>query len=280
MDQALIVFVIGATLAGAGALAAPALSRAFRARRRAAHAMDRRSGTGPDVDARRVDVLDPAALLHPMAADDAGLARWLGLLAGPFVVLALIELGLLAIGFRAEVVLLAATAALGYLAPGAARSLHRRRISARHRRAFPDMLDWLLICIDSGLGFEDAIERVARQAIRWDRQLGADWLRLSAEIGAGRPMSDALAAFSARVNVPDIAAFAGTMGQWRQLGVSVGDALRGHVEDFRERRLVEAEAVAQRMPAKLVLPVALFIFPVIIVVIMLPAVLGLTAARL
>ncbi len=153
-------------------------------------------------------------------------------------------------------------------------------MSARHRRAFPDILDWILICIDSGLGFEDAIDRVARQAVSWDRELGADWMRLSAEIKIGRPVSDALGAFAVRLGVPDIASFATTLGQWRELGVSVSVALRGHVEDFRERRLIEAEAAAQKMPAKLVLPIALFIFPVILVIIMLPAVLSFTALTL
>ncbi len=158
----------------------------------------------------------------------------------------------------------------GYVAP----SIYiDRRISARkmeHRGGFPDFMDLLVVCADSGLSMEASFERVGRELGDSYPSLTANIHMTNLEIRAGKNLKDALERFAERLALEEARAFATLINQSIDLGSSITDALRVYSDDMRHKRLSRAEEKAYALPAKLALPMMLCIFPVIFVVILLP----------
>jgi tight adherence protein C len=159
---------------------------------------------------------------------------------------------------------------LGYVGP----SIYLdRRVSARrleHRMGFPDFMDLLVVCADSGLPMEAALERVGREIGVSYPSLTANIHMTNLEIRAGRPMKDALERFAGRLALDEARAFATLINQSIDLGSSISDALRVYSDDMRHQRLSRAEEKAYALPAKLAVPMMVCIFPVLFVVILLP----------
>ena len=150
-----------------------------------------------------------------------------------------------------------------------------KRISARkleHRTGFPDFMDLLVVCADSGLSMEASLERVARELGPSYPSLTANIHLTNLEIRAGRPLKDALENFSERLALEEARAFATLINQSIDLGSSITDAMRVYSDDMRHKRLSAAEEKAYALPAKLAVPMMVCIFPVIFVVILLPVV--------
>ena len=148
-----------------------------------------------------------------------------------------------------------------------------RRISARkieHRSGFPDFMDLLVVCADSGLSMEASLERVGRELGDSYPSLTANIHMTNLEIRAGRPLKDALERFADRLALEEARSFATLINQSIDLGSSITDALRVYSDDMRHKRLSRAEEKAYALPAKLSLPMMICIFPVIFVVILLP----------
>ena len=148
-----------------------------------------------------------------------------------------------------------------------------RRIKARrleHQAGFPDFMDLLVVCADSGLAMEASLERVGRELGDSYPSLTANIHMTNLEIRAGRTMSDALEHLSDRLGLEEARSFAVLIQQSEELGSSITDALRVYSDDMRHKRLSRAEEKAYSLPAKLSLPMMICIFPVIFVVIMLP----------
>ena len=158
----------------------------------------------------------------------------------------------------------------GYVAP----SIYiDRRIAARkmeHRGGFPDFMDLLVVCADSGLSMEASFERVGRELGDSYPSLTANIHMTNLEIRAGKNLKDALERFAERLALEEARAFATLINQSIDLGSSITDALRVYSDDMRHKRLSRAEEKAYALPAKLALPMMLCIFPVIFVVILLP----------
>jgi len=158
----------------------------------------------------------------------------------------------------------------GYVAP----SIYiDRRISARkmeHRGGFPDFMDLLVVCADSGLSMEASLERVGRELGDSYPSLTANIHMTNLEIRAGKNLKDALERFAERLALEEARSFATLINQSIDLGSSITDALRVYSDDMRHKRLSRAEEKAYALPAKLALPMMLCIFPVIFVVILLP----------
>ena len=158
----------------------------------------------------------------------------------------------------------------GYVAP----SIYiDRRISARkmeHRGGFPDFMDLLVVCADSGLSMEASFERVGRELGDSYPSLTANIHMTNLEIRAGKNLKDALERFADRLALEEARSFATLINQSIDLGSSITDALRVYSDDMRHKRLSRAEEKAYALPAKLALPMMLCIFPVIFVVILLP----------
>jgi len=160
----------------------------------------------------------------------------------------------------------------GYVAP----SLYiDRRINKRkmeHQAGFPDFMDLLVVCADSGLSMEASLDRVGRELGVSYPSLCANIHMANLEIRAGRSMTDALEHLGDRLGLDEARSFATLIQQSEELGSSITDALRVYSEDMRHKRLSRAEEKAYALPAKLSVPMMVCIFPVIFVVILLPVI--------
>jgi tight adherence protein C len=161
---------------------------------------------------------------------------------------------------------------VGYLIPGFYIDRRIKNNRDEHRAGFPDFLDLLVVCADSGLSIEASLERVGRELGDSYPSLCANIHMTNLEIRAGRTMTDALEHFGDRLGLEEARAFATLIQQSAELGSSINEALRVYSDDMRHKRLSRAEEKAYSLPAKLTLPMMLCIFPVIFVVIMLPVV--------
>lgn len=164
-----------------------------------------------------------------------------------------------------------ASGMMGYMAP----SLYLdRRIKTRqneHRAGFPDFMDLLVVCADAGLSMEAALDRVGRELSDSYPSLSSNIHMATLEIRAGRTLSEALEHLADRLGLEEARQFATLLQQSAELGSSLTDALRVYSDDMRHKRLSTAEEKAYSLPAKLSVPLVLCIFPVLIIVTMLPA---------
>jgi tight adherence protein C len=161
---------------------------------------------------------------------------------------------------------------IGYVGPSV---YIDRRISSRrheHRSGFPDFMDLLVVCADSGLSMEASLERVGRELGDTYPSLCANIHMANLEIRAGRSMTDALEHLGDRLGLEEARSFATLIQQSAELGASITDALRVYSDDMRHKRLSLAEEKAYSLPAKLALPMMVCIFPVLFVVILLPVI--------
>jgi tight adherence protein C len=158
----------------------------------------------------------------------------------------------------------------GYLLPKVYvdRRIAKRR--AEHRAGFPDFMDLLVVCADAGLSMEAALDRVGRELADSYPSLSSNIYMTTLEIRAGRTMSEALENFADRLGLEEAKSFATLLQQSEELGSSLTDALRVYSDDMRHKRMSIAEEKAYSLPAKLSVPLIVCIFPVIIIVIMLP----------
>ncbi|MGJ3238489.1 MAG: type II secretion system F family protein [Anaerolineae bacterium] len=149
-------------------------------------------------------------------------------------------------------------------------SLHSR-ISKRQEevvKSLPDALDLLVICVEAGLGFDQAMGKVYE---KWDNELALGFGRVLREIQLGKLRRDALKSLSDRMDVPDLNTFTAAIIQAEQLGVSMAKILRVQADQMRVKRRQRAQEKAQQAPVKMMLPMVLLIFPSIWVVLMGPA---------
>jgi tight adherence protein C len=160
----------------------------------------------------------------------------------------------------------------GYVAP----SMYLdRRIGQRrneHRAGFPDFMDLLVVCADSGLSMEASLERVGRELGASYPSLCTNLHMTNLEIRAGRSMTEALDHLGDRLGLEEARSFATLIQQSAELGSSITDALRVYSDDMRHKRLSRAEEKAYSLPAKLAVPMMVCIFPVLFVVILLPVI--------
>jgi tight adherence protein C len=166
--------------------------------------------------------------------------------------------------------------ALGYVGPS---FYIDKRIGARrdeHRAGFPDFMDLLVVCADSGLSMEASLERVGGELAETYPSLGANIHMTNLEIRNGRTMTDALEHFGDRLGLEEARSFATLIQQSAELGSSITDALRVYSDDMRHKRLSRAEEKAYSLPAKLSVPMMVCIFPVLFVVILLPVIVRLS----
>jgi tight adherence protein C len=137
------------------------------------------------------------------------------------------------------------------------------------RRALPDALDMLSICVDAGLGFEAALMKVAQ---RWENQLTAEFRRVVGEVHMGVRRSEALRHVVDRTDVPEVASFVAVLVQADKLGVGITNVLHSQSQAARQRRRQRAEEAGRKAPIKMLVPLVFFIFPAMFVVILGPAV--------
>lgn len=154
------------------------------------------------------------------------------------------------------------------------------RISKRQndvRKAMPDALDLLTICVEAGLGFDAAMAKVYE---KWDNVVALAFGRVIREIQLGKLRRDSLKDMADRLGVPEMTSFIAAVIQSEQLGVSLARVLRIQADQMRIKRRQIAEEAAHKAPIKMLIPMALLIFPSICIVLMTPAVLMLMQSAL
>ena len=161
---------------------------------------------------------------------------------------------------------------VGYLAPSLYLDHRIKTRKAEHLSGFPDFMDLLVVCADSGLSMEASLDRVGRELSDSYPSLTANLHMANLEIRAGRTMSEALEHLGDRLGIDEARSFAVLIQQSAELGSSITEALRVYSEDMRHKRLSRAEEKAYSLPAKLTVPMMICIFPVLFVVILLPVV--------
>lgn len=156
---------------------------------------------------------------------------------------------------------------IGYMGPD---FYINKQVKLRQKQillSLPDLIDLLAVSVEAGLGFDAAISRVSE---RFHGPLGEEFIRVRQEISVGRPRPEALREMARRCEVPDLTSFITSLIQAEQLGVSIGNVLRVQSDQMRERRSQRAREQAQRAPVKMMIPLVLFIFPTLFIVIMGP----------
>jgi len=162
-------------------------------------------------------------------------------------------------------------AACGYYAPV---FWLRRAIASRKdslQRAIPDALDLMVVCVEAGLGLDQAIGRVGEEVKRTHPQLGDELNVLELELRTGVSRQDALKNFAHRTDLEEVKNLVAMLVQTDRFGTSIGQALRVHADSMRTTRRLKAEELAAKLPVKLLLPLIFFIFPCILVVTIGPA---------
>lgn len=144
--------------------------------------------------------------------------------------------------------------------------------------SFPNALDMMLICVQGGIGMEQAVDRVADEMAEYSPVLAEELGILSAEMGMLNDRRQALQDFSRRVGSGAARSFATAMIQAEQYGTSVSQAMRVISDDLRDQRMQEAERKAAALPPKLTVPMILFFLPALFVIILCPAFLQAGAA--
>ena len=150
-----------------------------------------------------------------------------------------------------------------------------RKIKSRRRsmvRDLPDVLDLLTVSVEAGLGFDGALHKLS------EKMKGArvdEFTRLLNEIRVGVPRRNALIAMAGRCNLEDVSVFTTSLVQADQLGVGIGNVLRIQSAAMRDKRRQRAQAAAMKAPVKMLLPLVMFIFPAIFVILLGPAVIQL-----
>lgn len=145
------------------------------------------------------------------------------------------------------------------------------RINARQKsvfRAMPDALDLLTICVEAGLGFDSAMKKVHE---KWEDELALEFGRVLQEINLGKLRREALKDMAERLQVSELTSFVAAVIQSEQLGVSMAKVLRIQSDQMRVRRRQMAEEEAHRAPIKMIFPIALLIFPSILMILLGPA---------
>lgn len=169
-----------------------------------------------------------------------------------------------------RLVLMSVLVFLGYYGPKAFISFRQRKLQQRYRDSFPEMMDVLVVCVDAGLSLEAAIERVSREIGASNRHLGINLALMVMEMRSGRGTIQSIQTLADRLGIDEASSLAILLRQSSELGTSISESLRVYSDEMRDKRMSRAEEKAHALPAKLVLPLAAFIFPVILIVVMLP----------
>ncbi|KAA3647244.1 MAG: type II secretion system F family protein [Chloroflexi bacterium] len=167
-----------------------------------------------------------------------------------------------------SLVLLVGFTLLGFFIPNL---LLTSRVNSRQesiRKAMPDALDLLTICVEAGLGFDAAMKKVNE---KWENELALAFGRALQEMQLGKLRREALRDMADRLGVSEMDSFVAAVIQSEQLGVSMAKVLRIQSDDMRVRRRQRAEEKAQQAPIKMLFPMALLIFPSIMIVLLGPA---------
>lgn len=172
---------------------------------------------------------------------------------------------------QSVIILAGAAGMMGYFLPVFLLSRRVRKRQLSIREGFPDALDMLLVCVESGLGLDGALARVADEIGRAHPLLSEQFGFIGRELRVGRDREVALRSMAERIGIDEVTSLVTLLIQTDKLGTSIGDALRAHAYEMRSTRLLRAEEKAMKLPVKLSIPLIFFILPALLLVILAPA---------
>lgn len=165
-------------------------------------------------------------------------------------------------------------AGLGYIFPSFLLDFRVNNLKREYQEGFPDVLDLLVICVESGLGVEAGLARICDELGESFPNLRKILTLTLMEVRAGRDRAEAFRDLGMRLGIPEAVSFGRLVVQTEELGSSIAQTLRIAADEMRVRRITRAEEYAMSLPVRLVVPLGIFVFPGILVVTLLPAVLG------
>lgn len=242
----------------------------------------------PALQERIQQVLEPISYLVPKSPTEVSETRLWLMQAGYrepehlkiyFAIRGLAAVAVLGLAFltgmaQKNAMMIVAAPALGFFLP---RFGLKRRIRARQERiqlALPDALDLAIICVEAGLGLDQALDRVGTELRKTHPDLSDELMLVTLEMRAGKSRADALRNFAGRTESQDIRSFVAVLIQTERFGTSIASALRVHSDSLRTERRQRAEERAAKTTIKMVPALVFFIFPVMFFVLLGPAVIS------
>jgi tight adherence protein C len=165
----------------------------------------------------------------------------------------------------------ASLAVVGILGPDQVLKARKTAREREYREGFPDMLDLMVASVEAGLSLDAAIGRIMGELVTRYPNLAGHMKIMTLELRAGRSRKEAWSRFADRLGLDEARSFATMLRQAEDMGVSLGETLAVFSDDMRNKRMMRAEEKAMALPAKLMLPLILFIFPCLLGVLILPA---------
>ena len=174
------------------------------------------------------------------------------------------------VGPGREIMIVTLFALIGYFFPLLYIKARIDERKLKFSEGLPDAMDMLLICLESGLSFPAAMKNVARELREVHPIVSEQFEIATLEFQAGRKRSEALRNLAVRVDLPEVTSITTMIIQSDALGTSLTRALRAAADDMRRDRMLRAEEKANALPAKLSVPLVLFIFPTLFCIIIVP----------
>ena len=171
----------------------------------------------------------------------------------------------------AKILVILGVAVTGFFAPNLYLYQRAHERAEQLQRALPDAIDLLTISVESGLGFDAAVQQVARNT---DGPLSDELSRMLREMQIGQGRGDALRGLAERTNVTDVRTFVGAMVQADAFGIPISQVLRVQSAEIRVKRRQRAEEKAQQVPVKITIPLIFCILPTLFIAVMGPAVIS------
>jgi tight adherence protein C len=165
-------------------------------------------------------------------------------------------------------------AAVFYLVPDMWLKMKIKKRRERIRRSLPDALDLLVICVEAGLGLDQAMLRVGQEMVISHPDIHQEFMQVNFEQLAGKPRLEAWKSAAERTKIPEFSLFVSMLTQADRFGTPIVRALSRFGDEIRQKRRQRAEEMAAKTKVKILFPLVLFIFPCIFIVLLAPAVLN------
>jgi tight adherence protein C len=162
--------------------------------------------------------------------------------------------------------------ALSVIVPNLYLGFRIKKRQAEISGQLPDVLDLICVSMEAGLGFDAALVRIGE---RLKGLLVSELNTVHSEIKLGKPRREALRSMSERNSVEELSTFIGSIIQAEQLGIPINNVLKTQAKEIREKRRKESQAKAMKAPVKMMLPLVMFIFPVLFIILLGPTIIDL-----
>jgi tight adherence protein C len=166
---------------------------------------------------------------------------------------------------------------VGYMAPKYWITKRQQERQEQIVQGFPDSLDMMLVCVEAGQSMDQAIIRVSREIRSSYPALADEFEIVSQQIKAGMDKANVLNEMAERCGVQDVSSFVTVLVQSQSFGTSIAEALRVYAGEMRDKRVMRAEEKANKLPTKMTLATMTLTVPPLLIILVAPSVVGITA---